>query len=506
MTANRAATIQMMDHPEARCTISDMTVARTRTKIVATLGPASNTQPILERFIDAGVDVFRLNMSHGTQAEHTKTLAAARAAAQTKREHIAVIADLCGPKIRIGTIDERNDRIDVGDTCLIVRREIDGDATRFCTNYPEVVTDVQIGQRVLIDDGSIRLLVSEKTDEHLVCTCMTGGRLATRKGVNLPESDLSLPSLTDKDRSDIAWAIEHEVDFVAVSFVRRPYDIDQVRALLDDGGSDIPIIAKIETPQAVAAIDAIIDTSNGILVARGDLGVEMDVSRIPLLQKDIVRRCGRVGKPVIVATQMLHSMVESPMPTRAEVSDVANAVLDGTDAVMLSAESAVGRFPIEAIAMMNRIADDAYEYEAGLMRRPHTLLHETIRVGEAVDPTRSSVARIAALAAQDLDARLLAVWCRSGTTARWISKYRIDAPIVGLSGREATCRRLVLSYGIEAMLVSEGNMHGDTPWRDVETLLVRRFDLEPGDIIIVVGDPEGTGREATLRIEPVSGT
>jgi len=473
------------------------------TKIVATVGPASCSEDVLARFLTAGVDVVRLNMSHGTHEDHKQAIDIVRALDRERHVHVAVLADLCGPKVRTAVMDSNADEIHVGDSCEIVRDPIEGDARRFGTNYSGLVDAVKVGDRVLIDDGLIRLRVSAKEPGALVCTCEAGGAIGTRKGINVPDSDLPLPAMTEKDHVDVAWAIEHGVDFVALSFVRRADDVVMLRETLDRLGSDVPILAKIETPQAISDIDAIIRASNGVMVARGDLGVEMDVTQVPMLQKDIVRRCRNVGKPVIIATQMLHSMVHSSSPTRAEVSDVANAVLDGADAVMLSAESATGRYPVESVAMMNRICEEASKFDPTDDCRWADAPMNRVRVGHTIDRTTSAVARSAAMVAHDLGAKLIAAWCRSGRTIRWLSKYRGRQPLAGLSSRGSVCRRLSLSYDVDPILVSPEMERGEGSWHQLEELLVERFGLRVGDIIVVVGDPRGPKKACTISIRVV---
>jgi len=477
-----------------------------RTKIVATLGPASATPQMLARIVAEGVDVVRFNLSHGEHGEHARTLAELRRVVAGQGVHVATLADLAGPKVRIGAIDPQQAHLEVGDACTIVREPIAGTATRFGTTYRGLVDDVRVGERVLIDDGAVRLLVTEHRADELVCTCTVGGLLSTRKGVNVPDSRLALSSLTDKDRADVAWLVEQGFDYAAMSFVRSPDDIRVLRSQLHDRGGDQPIIAKIETPQAVAQLDAILKETDGLLVARGDLGVEMDVARVPLLQKQMVTRARQAGKPVIVATQMLQRMVKAPVPTRAEVSDVANAVLDGADAVMLSAETAVGAYPVEAIAALNRITQEACEYEAGMMDeigQPRHLLAERFRVACGEDRTISAVARSAALVAHDLGAKLVAAWARTGRTARWISKYRLSAPIAALTTEAGTCRRLALCYGVEPMLVEPAAAVGPTLAARLLEKLVGRFELRGGDVLVVVGDPNAPAAQPTITIQVV---
>jgi pyruvate kinase len=473
------------------------------TKIIATIGPASRTADVLRRFIDDGVDCIRFNMSHGVHAEHLESLTTLRSVAAEHGTHIAAMADLCGPKVRTGKIDSEHGLIEDGQTCVITRHAEVGTAIRFDTNYAKIVDEVDVGHQVLIDDGMIRLRVTEKTGDELLCLCEIGGTIGSHKGINLPDSTLSVPSLTEKDLADLDWAMENAFDFVAISFVRHPDDIKQLRTVLRRAKNDARIIAKIETPQAVDAIDEIIELSDAILVARGDLGVEMDVTRLPILQKDIVRRCHKQGKTVIVATQMLHSMVDAPTPTRAEVSDVANAVLDGADAVMLSAESAVGKYPTRAVAIMNRICEQVFDDEERNRVEGASTLSRHVRVGHDIDRATAAVARSAALVAEDIGAKMIVIWCRAGRTARWVSKYHTGKTLVGLSAEPAVCRRLALSYALKPMLVSQEFADGTKPWHDLEEEIAALFPLSTGDFIVLVGDPTSHHRIPRLTIHMV---
>ncbi|MGD2108354.1 MAG: pyruvate kinase [Phycisphaerae bacterium] len=475
-----------------------------RTKIVATIGPASRSRDKLARLLDEGVDVFRLNMSHGSTEDHGQALERLRELADSRGAVFAVMADLCGPKVRTGTIDPEDATLAAGAGCMITRESMTGTAEKFSTNYPGIVDDVSVSDRLLIEDGSIALRVVEKQPDALVCKCEVGGTLGTHKGLNLPDSDLSLPAVTEKDESDLRWAVANSVDYVAQSFVRRPEDLAALRERLDRaGGGDVPIVAKIETTQAVAALEEIVEAVDAVLVARGDLGVEMDVWRVPMVQKDIVRRCCRLGKPVIVATQMLQSMVANASPTRAEVSDAANAILDGADALMLSAESAVGAYPVESVRMLNRIAlqveKDRLESAADFSR----VLAEGSWVGRQVDRRAAAVARSAVLIAQDLGAKLLVVWCRTGRTVRWISKYQIPKALVGLSSDGSLCRRLALCGGVEPRLVPEDFESGAMPSSRLYEQLTAWSALVPGDMIVVVGEPTAPHRASTINIHTV---
>lgn len=477
-----------------------------KTKIIATVGPASRSEDVLTRFVDEGVDVVRFNMSHGTLAEHSETLATVRAVAERANAHVAILADLCGPKVRTGEMDPERSRIEVGDSCVIVRDLGDGvvgTGARFDTNCSHLVDDLEVGDAVLIDDGTIALRVAEQGTDEVTCRVETVGVIGSRKGINVPDTDLGVDSITEKDLVDLKWAVDEGVDFVAMSFVRRIADVEALKKALLELEADIPVVSKVETPQAVAVIDDIIAVSDAILVARGDLGVEMDVTKLPMLQKSIVLKCHESGKPVIVATQMLHSMVESPVPTRAEVSDVANAVLDGADAVMLSAESAAGDYPVQSVRMMRRIAEQVQDAQAEMGERWSDSLAQRMRVGYERDATTSAVARSAALVAHDLGAKMIAVWCRRGTTARWISKYRPGQTLVGISSDAGTCRRLALSYGICPMLVEADFAAGDRTWGDLEDRILSSFSLDVEDVIVLVGDPVALKREPRLTIHVV---
>ncbi len=473
------------------------------TRIVATIGPASRSEERLNEILSVGVDVIRFNMSHGQHAEHDIALKTLKKVAGSRGIHTACMADLCGPKIRTNQIDPNKKTIEKGQRCVIVRHLEVGDAAKFATNTPAIVDEVEVGHRVLIDDGCIRLRVIEKKIDEIVCECEDGGEIDTRKGINLPDSSLSLPSLTSKDLQDVEWIATREFDFVALSFAREATDITQLRNLLAKLGVSIPIVSKIETAKAIENLDEIIDASDVVLVARGDLGVELEVHRLPILQKEIVHRCRLVGKPVIVATQMLHSMVHNATPTRAEVSDVANAVLEGADTVMLSAETAVGSFPVESVEMMHRICDEVHAFRSrpGVHRRD--VLEPTLHVGDAADPTTSAIARSAVFTAHDIGAKLLAVWSRSGKTAQWMSKYRGTVPLVGLATDEAACRRMAVSFALEPMLIPESWASGPSPPPELEQRLASEYALVSGDLVVVVGDPVDPRRVPTLRIHMI---
>jgi pyruvate kinase len=417
-----------------------------RTKIVATLGPAvGDVQTLLELF-QAGVDVCRLNFSHGTLDDHLLMLRKIREAAAMHDQPIAVLGDLCGPKIRLGKIADIGGTggmpINVGDELILQRADIVGASGVVSSIFPQMVDDVQVGHRVLIEDGMLRFLCIDKNYNHLVLKCTDGGVLKSAKGINLPDTIVNTPAITDKDWRDADWAIENDLDYLALSFVRSADDLALLRQHLLNKVADIHLIAKIEKPEGVKNIDAIIDNCDGLMVARGDLGVEMDVAQVPIIQKDLIRRCQAAGKPVIVATQMLQSMIEESTPTRAEVSDVANAIFDGADAVMLSGETSVGKFPIQTVRTMAHIAEvtEAYLDTIPAKNEPQLKLR-TLQLSSAM---AKGVWQIV----QDMKLKLVAVWSQTGSTARLFSKYRMSVPILALSSDHRALRRMALHYGV----------------------------------------------------------
>jgi len=413
-----------------------------KTKIIATLGPSCAEAGILDAMIDNGVDVFRLNFSHGTLDEHDKLLETLNVARSRHHQMTAVLGDLCGPKIRTSRIEPEGQMLYTGDKVTIVPGNQVGTVHRFGTNYEHFNQDVEIGHRVFLDDGQITLNVVGRDGEDIVCQVVDGGTLSSRKGINLPDTRIRIPSITEFDWGCIDWAIKRNLDFLALSFVRSPDEINQLKDYIRKAGADIKVVAKIETPQALAHLEPIVNASDAVLVARGDLGVEMDLAEVPLIQKRITKMCRDFGKPVIVATQMLQSMIQSPTATRAEVSDVANAIMDYTDAVMLSGETAIGKYPVKAAQTIERIArvTEAYlDKQFGAHPRSTT-------TGELA--LTAAVARSVGQLVEDIDAKLVAVWSQSGSSARFLSKARIDVPILALSSDERSCRQMCLHYGV----------------------------------------------------------
>ncbi len=461
-----------------------MSINQSRTKIVITLGPASTKPDVFAELVKTGVAVIRLNFSHGTLEERQQFLKTARSVTDTP---LAIMGDLCGPKIRLGPIRDGGMNMAEGEILTIERSPLTGGAGVVSSNYASLVDDVEVGQRILIDDGLIRADVVEKLRDSVRCRITAGGRIGSNKGLNLPHTKLAISSITEKDWGDIDWAIEHELDYLALSFVRCSEDLMTVRRYLDQKRSNMHLVAKIETPQAVDEIHNILQAADVVLVARGDMGVEMDLTRVPLIQKNIVRAAHEAGKPVIVATQMLQSMVDSPTPTRAEVSDVANAILDGADAVMLSGETAVGKYPIEAVRTMRDIADKTEDY---IVRQD--ILTEPPRLLQMSYHRTAAVAHGALAIARDVNARLVVVWSQAGGSARYLSKNRFPMPIVALSTDEAAVRRMSMYYGVLPTRADIPQYFDDLPAM-VDNLLIAKGWAQVGDrVIIAAGSPLGT--------------
>ncbi|MGD2075305.1 MAG: pyruvate kinase [Gammaproteobacteria bacterium] len=454
-----------------------------RTKIVATLGPASNSSTMIEDMIAAGVDVVRVNMSHGDPETHRAVVRRVRRAASRAGLHVAVLMDLCGPKIRVGKFADGAIELAAGQAVVVTTRKVTGRDGLIPSQYPALHKDVQPGERILLDDGrlALRVEVVEGSDVH--CRVEEGGLLSNHKGMNLPNSRLSAATLTRKDREDAALAVELGVDFVALSFVRSARDVEQLGRLLKRLGSEIPVISKIERPEAVDSIEAIMDASFGIMIARGDLGIELPAEKVPLIQRDLIALGRQKGVPVIVATQMLESMMQHLRPTRAEVTDVAGAALLGADAAMLSGETAVGRYPLEAMLTMDRVLREveAHQWRQGSFAR------EAIEGrGQKAHVIRESMAHAAVQLAQDLDLDAIVVPTRTGTTARIVSAHRPLAPTLGACAEARICRRMALHWGIVPVQLSESQT---TNWRRICRFIARRVGLgRPGhDVLLASG-------------------
>jgi pyruvate kinase len=412
-----------------------------RAKIVATLGPASNTVPVFRDLVRAGVDVVRLNFSHGSHEEKLALIQMIRKVSREEHKPLCILGDLQGPKIRTSKLkDHQAVLLKAGQRLTITPREVPGTASLVGTTFKTLAENVEQGSRILLSDGLIELRVHEVLGNDVVCEIVNGGMLGEHKGINLPGIPVRVPSLTEKDAEDLEFALKNGVDAVAVSFVRTAEDVRLVRNRVSAYGGETWIIAKLEKPQAIEQLDGILEAADGIMVARGDLGVEVPPEKVPAIQKHIIRRAAEYRKPVITATQMLESMIENPRPTRAEVSDVANAVYDGTDAVMLSGESAVGKYPVEAVAMMARIVTES---ERNIKQESASEFRERLSHLSIAE----TICEATAHAADDLDLRGIALFTESGTTARQLSKYHPSAPIFALSPVEVTINRLNLLWG-----------------------------------------------------------
>jgi pyruvate kinase len=420
-------------------------LALRRTKIVATLGPASNNPDTIARLIQAGVNVFRLNMSHGEHAGHQETFQVVRRLAQEANRHIAVLADLAGPKIRVGRFVDGSIVLELGDQVTVTTRDVPGEPGLIPSKYEALADDLNPGDRILLADGVMELEVERIEGTEIRCTVTQGGVLADRKGINLPRVEISAPCLTDKDKHDARFLLELGVDYLGLSFVRRASDVRELASLIDERGGDAGIVAKIERPEALEDVDAIVDIADAIMVARGDLGVELPPEQVPIAQRQLVDAARARNKPVIVATQMLESMIEHARPTRAEVSDVSHTVLSGADAIMLSGETAAGSHPVLAVEMMNRIArqSEAYLWEQGTFGG-----FDLQDRGEPPILFGDAVARSSAQLSRDLLVRGILVISHSGMSAATMSSARPAAPVVSISNSAASCRRMSLMWGV----------------------------------------------------------
>ncbi len=421
-----------------------VTVPKYRTKIVATIGPACRSPELLKQMVHAGMSVARLNFSHGSYEDHAETVAMLRAVAEELDFPITLLQDLQGPKVRVGQLPDGSIPLEKGQEIALVPIEAyAGEAATVPIDYPRLAAEVEAGARVLLDDGLLELSVEETAGEAVRCRIVAGGELKSRKGVNLPDVALDLPSMTEKDEADLEFGLSRGVDVVSLSFVRKAEDIRRLKAFLAERGASIPVMAKIEKPQAIANLDEITDECDALMVARGDLGVEMRPEKVPMLQKQIIEMCNRKGKPVITATQMLESMIEHPVPTRAEASDVANAIIDGTDAIMLSGESAVGKYPVRAVEMMARIATDI-EPALGFSNYPPTASDET----QAISKALGQIDRI-------MDLRCIVAFTLSGYTALVASSERPGVTVLALTPNRPIYHRLNLVWGVRPLLTAE---------------------------------------------------
>jgi pyruvate kinase len=450
-----------------------------RTKIVCTIGPASQGPATLEALIRAGMDVARLNFSHGTHEDHARVIRQIRETAARLEKPVAILQDLQGPKIRLGPFREGRAELVRGAEFTLTTRPVEGNAGIASTTYAGLAADVKPGDRLLIADGLVELRVLETDGQAVRTAVVVGGEIGDHKGINLPGAAVTTPSLSEKDREDLRFGIQQGVDLLAVSFVRGPDDLRQARARIAEAGGDLPVIAKLEKPEAVRRLGEILDVADGVMVARGDLGVELPLEEVPVVQKAIIRRAREHAIPVITATQMLESMTDHPRPTRAEASDVANAIFDGTDAVMLSAETAVGRYPVQTVEVMSRIAVHA-EGAPELATAPPI---------QRASVFPDVISEAACRAADEINARAIVAFTQSGFTARLISKYRPRVPVLAFSPSEAVRRRLGLVWGVlprPIPLIEQT----DALLARIEATLLAEGSVRPGDpLVLVAGLP-----------------
>jgi pyruvate kinase len=470
----------------------------TRTKIVCTIGPASGSSKILEKMANAGMNVARLNFSHGTHDEHLKYIKRIRAVSEKLEKPIAILQDLPGPRIRVGRLNGRVLALKKGTNIILTTQTEKHNSTHIPVNYKNIVKEVKRGDVIFLSDGTIKLKVLDVTGSEVVCHVLTGGNLVSGKGVNIPGRQLDISLFTEEDIRHLNFGLKQDVDFVALSFVRSKNDIEYVRNLISDAGASVQIIAKIEKQEAVRNIDQIISSADGVMIARGDLGVEVGVEVVPLIQKEIIDKCNRAGKPVITATQMLDSMVNNPSPTRAEVADVANAIFDGTDGVMLSEETAIGKYPVEAVSMLSKIS---FTVEKEL---PYGQILSARKASLQPVP-EDAISYAACQIALDLHAIAIVSFTRSGSTARRISRYRTPSPIIALTPNEKILNQLVLSWGVYPFMTEKRN-ETSSLFVEAERKVLDESLAKIGDkIIIVAGDPAGPeGTTNMLKVHTIS--
>ncbi|PJE37088.1 pyruvate kinase [Pseudooceanicola lipolyticus] len=462
-------------------------------KIVATLGPSSDTYDTIRALHEAGADVFRLNMSHGTHDEIRAKHAIIRQVEKDLESPIAILADLQGPKLRVGTFEYGEETLEEGAPFRLDLDKDKGDRSRVCLPHPEIFAALTPGAHLLVNDGKIRLKVKDCGPDFANCTVVTGGVISNRKGVNVPDVVLPLAALSKKDRGDLEFACALGVDWLALSFVQRPSDVEEARDLAKDRAA---ILSKIEKPAAVENFDAILEVSDGIMVARGDLGVELPVQAVPPIQKRLTRKCRAAAKPVIVATQMLESMIESPMPTRAEVSDVATAIYEGTDAIMLSAESAAGQYPIEAVTTMDKVA-------AEVENDPNYMQIIAASRGGRQSGVADAIVAAAREIAETTDIKVICCFTQSGTTALLVARERPGVPIIALTSEMGTARRLALSWGCNCVIVEKLDRFKMAVVNAARVARAGGFATEEDQIVVTAGVPFNVpGTTNILRVAP----
>lgn len=470
------------------------------TKVIATIGPASSSAETIRKLIEVGVAIFRLNFSHGSLADHVERVNTIRAVAEELGVNTGILGDLQGPKIRVGDVPEGGITVETGRRAVFQRVPTlasFGDPgivpARFNSTYHRLIDDVEPGQRLLINDGTVRMLIAEKTDDEIVCHVTHGGLITTGKGINLPDTDISIDALSKRDWTHVQWAIEHDLDFLALSFVRTADDVEQLQTGLDRLREEMnrtdmrmPIIAKIELPKAVHHAEAIIDAADGIMIARGDLGVELDLARVPVVQKELLTIADHYGKPCIVATQMLETMIDAPTPTRAEASDVAGAIFDGTDAVMLSGETAVGKYPVVAVETMRRIAQYTEAHLSTMPQKtsaPQKLIETRYRTAALAHGVWTIV--------RDIAAKFVVVWSQGGGGSRYLSQNNFHVPIIAVTSNPRAARRMQLFRAVTPLLMQTPKSAAEFT-RLIDAYLQEHGLAEPDDVcVLVAGEPIG---------------
>ena len=457
-----------------------------RTKIIATLGPSCSSEEMVQKLMTSGVDVFRLNFSHGTPEERLELIGIIRRLATDYGKYVPILGDIQGPKLRIGDVDGVV-TLQTGQLFTITTDPVVGNASMVSTPFTRLPEEVQIGQRILINDGLVELVVAAIEGNRVLTRVIHGGPISSRKGMNFPDTELTIPAITEKDREDVRFAVQEKLDYIAASFVRRRSDIVDLRALLHDlGGDEINVISKLEKAQAIDALEEILEVSDGVMVARGDLGVELPPEDVPIVQKRVLAKASQWGRFAITATQMLESMTTNSRPTRAEASDVANAIFDGSDAVMLSAETASGRYPVEAVQMMARIimaAEQSRDIQGPAKREP-------FRVSSETDEFTDALAGAANYAAGQLDAKFIVVFTQTGFAARLMSKFRPRQPIIALSPSSWVARRMNILWGVQPFVLKEVGEYHEQIVERVDEYLLSRDIVAPGDrLVILMGSP-----------------
>lgn len=475
-----------------------------RTKILATLGPASSSEEMIHRLLTSGVDAFRLNFSHGRHQDHEKVIATIREVATELGRYVPIVGDIQGPKLRIGDVDGVID-LESGQNLVISTEPRLGNAREVSTPFTPLPREVQIGHRILINDGLVELIVTSVDNTQVTTRVIHGGPISSKKGMNFPDSELTIPAITDKDKLDVKFAVAQRLDYIAASFVRRKSDIVDLRELLHEaGGSEINVIAKLEKPQAIDNLDEILEVSDGVMVARGDLGVELPPEAVPIIQKKVLARASRWGRFAITATQMLESMTTNSRPTRAEASDVANAIFDGSDAVMLSAETASGRYPVEAVQMMARIV---FAAEANRQHVNYQWEREPFRKLSELDEFTDALAGSANYAAEQLDAKYIVVFTQTGFAARLMSKFRPKVPIIALTPSSWVARRMNLLWGVQPFVLKDAGQFHEQIVDGVDEYLLAKDIVRPGDrLVILMGSPiYQRAKTNLLRVHRVRG-